>query len=160
MTDKESFPFSTRKDYVNLAGWEVSVTSTIDSNATPDEVIKGWKMLNNDIGTDIIDRLFPPFFILTFADANGRSTKDIRVFEPRVIELLRLSYWYSRISKNDETNTFAHKVSEIKGKLTKKALSNMRVMKHPRKNPISLQTQMNLIRKLDQVYHLLTKENL
>ena len=102
-----------------------SVSSTVDSMATTDQIIEGWEMLNHDIGTDIIYRLFKPFFLLTVADAIGHEVKEIRVFEPRVIETLRFSDRYLRLKKNDKTKTFSQKVSEIKGKLTMKALSNV-----------------------------------
>lgn len=125
MTGNESAPSKVDNDYLRLAGWEMSVSSTIDSMASSDQVIEGWNLLQTNIGSEIIFRLFQPFFILTVIDASGRNTKEIRVHEPRVIELLRFSYWYSRISKYDKTNTFSQKASEIKGKLARKALSNV-----------------------------------
>jgi hypothetical protein len=101
------------------------MSSTIYPNATPDEVIKGWNMFNKDMGRDVINRLFQPFFYHAVIDANLFPVYELRNQEPEMIELLRLSYWYYRCSMIAKNNTFPFKRKEIRGKLTRGLLSNV-----------------------------------
>jgi hypothetical protein len=112
--------------FVAIGGWEFNVSSTIYGNATLDEVINGWNMFNNDMGRDVINRLFQPFFYRTVVEANSLPVYKLRNQEPELIELLRLSYWYNKCSSLIATNnTFFSKRKEIRGKLTRGLLSNI-----------------------------------
>jgi hypothetical protein len=69
MDEKEYRPRRLGDDFVALGGWEFSVSSTIYAKATTDDVIRGWKMFDDDMGRDIMDRLVQPFFYRTVQDA-------------------------------------------------------------------------------------------
>jgi hypothetical protein len=125
MDENESIPMKNNKDFVSIGGWELNVSSTIYNLATPDEVIQGWNIFNKEMGRDVINRLFQPFFLLTVIDADHRKVDDIRTQEPRLVELLRLSYWYSRFLNINTNNTFSSKRKEIRGKLTRSILFNL-----------------------------------
>jgi hypothetical protein len=130
MMENEYCPAKVDNDIVRLAGWELSVSSTIDSKANSDQVIEGWNWIQTEFGSDIMYRSIQPFFILTVYEMNGRDVNEIRLKEPRVIEILRFSYWYLKVLKNDKSGTFFQKCSEIKGKLFSKALTNVEYYKH------------------------------
>jgi hypothetical protein len=129
MVEDDYRPSKINNDTVRVAGWELSVSSTIDSAGTAEQVIKGWDLLQTELGSDIMDRLFQPFFILTIFDADRKDVRKIRGQEPRIIELLRFGYWYLKVSKSDKSNTFAEKRSEIKGKISRKAMTNVEAYK-------------------------------
>ena len=120
MDEKEYRPRKIGNDFVALGGWEFNVSSTIYAKATPDDVIKGWNMFNDDIGRDIMDRLVQPFFYRAVEDANNYPISELRNHEPEMIELLRFSYWYYKNSTISD-NTFPSKCKEIRGKLTSAA---------------------------------------
>jgi hypothetical protein len=69
MDEKEYRPRRLGDDFVALGGREFSVSSTIYAKATTDDVIRGWKMFDDDMGRDIMDRLVQPFFYRTVQDA-------------------------------------------------------------------------------------------
>jgi hypothetical protein len=123
LDEKEYTPHKISDDVIALGGWEFSVSYTIYANATP--VIKGWNMFNHDMGRDVINRLFEPFFYRTVKDANSVSLYELRNQEPELIELLRLSCWYYKASMIAKNNTFASKRKEIRGKLTRGLLSDV-----------------------------------
>jgi hypothetical protein len=108
-------------DFVTIGGWEFNVSSTIYANATPDEVIDGWNMFNNDMGRDVINRLFQPLFYRTVIEANSLPVYKLRNQEPGLIELLRLSYWYHKLSLIPTNNTFSSKRKEIRQKAHKRS---------------------------------------
>ena len=62
MNEQEYTPQKSDNDFVAIGGWEFNVSSTIYSNVTSDEVITGRNMFNKDMGRDVINRLFQPFF--------------------------------------------------------------------------------------------------
>jgi hypothetical protein len=66
MDEKEYRPRRLGDDFVALGGWEFSVSSTIYAKATTDDVIRGWKMFDDDMGRDIMDRLVQPFFTVLY----------------------------------------------------------------------------------------------
>jgi hypothetical protein len=112
-------------DFVALAGWKFNVSSMIYGTATPEQVIGGWTMFQNDMGHYIMDRLIQPFFYRAVVDANSVSFQELCNHEPDLVELLRLSYWYQKCSRVAYDNTFSFKRKEIRQKLTGNLISNI-----------------------------------
>ena len=112
-------------DFVALAGWKFNVSSTIYGTATPEQVIGGWTMFQNDMGHYIMDRLVQPFFYRAVVDANSVSFQELCDHEPDLIEILRLSYWYQKCCRIAANSTFPFKRKEIRQKLTGNLISNI-----------------------------------
>jgi hypothetical protein len=127
MDEKESIPQQIDSDFIILGGWEFNVSSTIYPNATPEEVIGGWNMLNKDIPDDVLNRLIQPFFVRALLDVRSYPVVELREQEPEMIELLRFCYWYFKCSIKATNNSFGHKSEEIVKKLSDTLLSNVDV---------------------------------
>jgi hypothetical protein len=123
--DNESRPFKDNEEFLSLVGWDLNVSSTVYSKSMPAEIINGWYAFETEMGRNVITRLLQPLFLLTIIDTVGCSVEQIRRKEPRIIELLRLSYWYYRFLNIDTNNTFTSKRKEIREKLTRAALTNI-----------------------------------
>ena len=74
MDQKESIPQQIDSGFIVLGGWQFNISSTIYANATLQEVIGGWNMLNKDIPDDVLNRLVQPFFM--------RALLYMRTFRP------------------------------------------------------------------------------
>ena len=84
MDEKESIPQQIDSDFIILGGWEFNVSSTIYANATPEEVIGGWNMLNKDIPDDVLNRLIQPFFVRALLDVSSYPIVELREQEPEM----------------------------------------------------------------------------
>jgi hypothetical protein len=123
LDEKDCCPQNGSDCFVALAGWKFRVSSTMHFDSTPEQVIDGWNMFQNDMGRNIMDRLIQPFVYQAVIDAKSISEDALSNQEPNLIELLRLSYWYGICSKIDAGNTFASKRKEIREKLTRGLLT-------------------------------------
>jgi hypothetical protein len=99
-----------------LGGWKLNVVSLIDSKATSEFVIEGWKSLEKLIP---LRRLMIPFVISTIIHYVRFSVAPI---EPDWTSLLRLSFWYQKCLGIGDRN-FHYKQNEIKRAILK-PLSN------------------------------------
>jgi len=89
VVDEQDYtPHKIGDDFVVLAGWKFNVSSTIYGTATPEQVIGGWTMFQNDMGHYIMDRLVQPFFYRAVVDTNSVSFQELCDHEPDLIELL------------------------------------------------------------------------
>ena len=100
-------------NFISLGGWLFDLSSTVNNTATCEEVIEGWKIINNRDLEFVLDRLFQPIFKQLILSTKHTSYYEFRKNEPALIELLRLAYWYSKCY----TDTSASKRKEIRDKL-------------------------------------------
>jgi hypothetical protein len=103
-------------EVVTVGGWRIDVQSTINWNATSEDVIDGYNKLSTKLGLNV-NRSFLPFFT---ADIwNYRSEEEAqkaRAYdEPMVLMFLRLCYWYHKCDIISASLKEKHK--EIRNKL-------------------------------------------
>jgi hypothetical protein len=110
---------SNNESCISLAGWLFDVSSTINHNATCEQIIKGWGLINNKDHKFVLDRLFQPIFRQLILSAKHTSLYDFRRSEPIIIELLRLAYWYYKCytHSNSFEDISPSKRKEIRDKL-------------------------------------------
>nr|MDO8082355.1 hypothetical protein [Candidatus Freyarchaeota archaeon] len=100
------------KERLALGGCKFNVTSTVDRDATPEDVIRGWSSLNEIIP---MEKLFIPLFHQNFV--NYRLT-GVMSAEPTWTKLLRLCYWYQKCLDIPDSD-FHYKQNEFKRKINK-----------------------------------------
>ena len=90
---------TSNEQFISLGGWLFDITSTINHNATPNDIIEGWTLINIKDEKFVLDRTFGFFFIQLVINAINNSLSQFSKNEPLIIELLRLSYWYRKCYK-------------------------------------------------------------
>ena len=108
-------PIPINDSIINLSKIQINIKSTIHSEATSIDIVSAWKNFSNYFP---IEKFLEVFMYENISKIKKRGIVD---FEPDVIELLRLAYWFDKCStlKNVE-----FKIKEIHYKLGKGLLRN------------------------------------
>lgn len=92
-----------QNEFLSAAGWKFNVVRTIFPDSTVEEVMRGWDLIKSEIPVEIYSLIF----FIRSADDYLRSKKVNGEliwltyeagFEPDIVELLRLCYWYYKCS--------------------------------------------------------------
>ena len=107
------------------------MSSTINQNATYDEIIEGWNIINSKDDKFVLDRMFQFFFRQLVINAINSVPSQFSKNEPLIIELLRLSYWYCKCYKALDRlqDVSTSKRKEIRDKLFGKLLGKIEAYK-------------------------------
>jgi hypothetical protein len=100
------------ENHVSFCECIFDVKALINENATSDDILSSWTIVRNDLKLDRLVNVF-----LRDSLYNLYLTRYFQ--EPDIILMLRLVYWYYRCYLLKSNNTFKHKRSEVKKKLTK-----------------------------------------
>ena len=103
------------ENHVSFCECIFDVKALIYENATSDDILSSWTIVRNDLKVDRLVNVF-----LRDSLYNLYLTRYFQ--EPDIILMLRLLYWYYRCHLLQSNDTFKHKISEIKKKLTKRLL--------------------------------------
>ena len=101
---------------VSIGGWKIDVQSTIDSIATPLDVIDGYDKLSSKLKLKT-RKSFLPFFTADIWNYRPeRAEQEVRAYcEPMIAAFLRLCYWYHKC--DIITTSLEKKNKEIRSKL-------------------------------------------
>ena len=89
---------------ITFTAWNIDVTGTVYSRATPIDIIGGWNFLvNENIPLDVYAKAFYVNSLYKWLEHNPKkniqvnSDTDIsNILEPETSEILRLCYWINR----------------------------------------------------------------
>ncbi|MEX2706589.1 MAG: hypothetical protein Q6352_015255 [Candidatus Freyrarchaeum guaymaensis] len=112
LDEKDLTPQSYGNELLALGGCKLNVTSTIDKDATSEDVIRGWFSLNELVR---LDSLFIPFLYYNFIEYPAFGIMSL---EPKWTKLLRLCYWYQKCLDIPSSN-FHYKQNEFKRRIKK-----------------------------------------
>jgi hypothetical protein len=117
------FPAETGDRKITLNGWKFDISRTIFPDAKVEEVLKGWRLIGKEIPIDIFSLIF---FIRSADDYLRLGLTYYNGYEPDLLELLRLCYWYYKSSQVTNIE-LAHKRSEICKQLGHKLPNKIRI---------------------------------
>jgi hypothetical protein len=101
------------ENYITFCKCAFNVKSLIHERATSNEILASWNIAINELKLDSLTKLS-----LRDSLFNLYLTKYL-LEEPDLILMIRMVYWYNRCRRLEKKDTFKHKITEIKGKLTK-----------------------------------------
>jgi hypothetical protein len=100
------------ENHVSFCECIFDVKALIYENATSDDILSSWTIVRNDLKLDRLVNVF-----LRDSLFNLYLTRYFQ--EPDIILMLRMVYWYYKCYLLQSNDTFKHKRSEVKKKLTK-----------------------------------------
>lgn len=117
-----------QNNYVYLNGWRFNVHSTIYPGASATEIVEGQKLLDNH-APSLFNRLHEIYFLQSVSEFRKfRPSNFIHRFceiEPKMLDLLRLCYWYYKCLRIPNSNFLQFKSPEVRRKLAKGLLSSI-----------------------------------
>lgn len=111
---------------ITFTAWNIDVTGTVYSSATPIDIMDGWKFLiNENIPLDVYAKAFYVNSIYTWLEHNPKENIQVNsdtnisnILEPETSEILRLCYWINRCKQIiTDKKSFEDKFVEIKNSL-------------------------------------------
>jgi len=98
-SDRYYSPYIINDKIVEISGWKINITATIDATTTSESLINNYKITKDKIGFPI-QELARPFVLLHAVQIykNDDIEKNL-LFEPYIILYLRFCYWYGECSK-------------------------------------------------------------
>jgi hypothetical protein len=136
LKNEEKNPRRINDELVELGGFQINVKSCIYSTASVNDILNGWKLLENSLQSDKLDRLFSLFFVRDIQEMNnyyysnllqGNEYCKFPIYEPSITILLRLSYWYNVCNK---IVGFEKKKKDVHDKLRFSRIINDLIMKY------------------------------
>jgi len=119
-------PNVTSDKLISFTAWRFNVTGTVYSQAKPNEIVEGWKLLaDENISLIIYTKAFYIASLFSWLyhdrDENVEVNRDAvinNILEPESSELLRLCYWIDKCRQIivDE-NSFQAKINDVKTNL-------------------------------------------
>src|SRR5690349_24128702 len=64
-------PTASNEGFISLGGWCFDISSIINKDATNEEIIEGWNLINNKDDKFVLDRMFQIFFRQLVINATG-----------------------------------------------------------------------------------------
>jgi hypothetical protein len=95
---------------------KLNITSVVYEKASADEIIEGFEELKSTFG---FQRVLKALVTIMLVRIRISKRSDISLFEPEVIDFLKICYWYNRIKS---ISSIKHRTKEIRSRLSKRLL--------------------------------------